>query len=233
MNNSGLLPASGAIAYRCGGIRNGVRMKRRRFTGWLAAYALGGFSLRPRVAGADSIGDRGCGSRALVVYVTRTRNTEQIARMIVEMTGADSLALELENPYPADYQAHVDRAKAENEQGILPALRSTEVDLSRFDTVFVGFPTWGMQLPSPMKRFLQERDLSGKHILPFNTHAEYGVGRGFREVADLCPASHVHEGLSVQGGYERRGLLLAIEGERAREVAEQVRAWLARERFEV
>jgi hypothetical protein len=94
--------------------------------------------------------------------------------------------------------------------------------------VFVGFPTWGMQMPPPMKSFLKQSRLKGKTVVPFNTNAGYGVGSGFQTVKELCPESTVLEGFTTTGGIERDGVLLAIKDQRAKEVRTQVRAWLKR-----
>lgn len=164
--------------------------------------------------------------KSLIVYLTRTHNTEAIAKMIQVQTGADLLAIKLKKPYPQDYQANVDQVVAENERGYLPPLASHTDQLADYDVVYVGFPTWDMRLPPPVKSFLNQADLSGKIVLPFNTHAGYGVGSGFDEVRELCPHSTVRDGLSLQGGYERNGLMLAIKGDKARQAEQQVIVWL-------
>lgn len=161
----------------------------------------------------------------LIVYLTRTKNTKTVAEIIQKQVGGDLNGLELENPYPENYQKHVDQVVEENESGFLPPLK-TKVEPSRYDTIFLGFPTWGMQLPPPIKSFLSEYDLNGKTIVPFNTHAGFGVGSGFRQVKELCPNSTVLKGLSIEGGYEKQGVLLAIKGERAIEVEKEVKEWL-------
>lgn len=43
----------------------------------------------------------------LIVYLTRTGNTEAVARMIQDTVGGTLISLELQQPYPEDYQAHV------------------------------------------------------------------------------------------------------------------------------
>ena len=50
----------------------------------------------------------------------------------------------------------------ENETGYLPPLNTKIQHIEQYDVVFVGFPTWGMQLPPPMKSFLREYDLKGR-----------------------------------------------------------------------
>lgn len=86
----------------------------------------------------------------LIVYLSRTNNTKAIAEIIYDEMGGDLVALESENPYPKDYDAIVKQVAEENETGFLPPLK-TQVDVDKYDTIFLGFPTWGMQLPPPMK----------------------------------------------------------------------------------
>jgi flavodoxin len=87
----------------------------------------------------------------LVVYLSRTRNTAALARMIQQQTGAKLIAIELEAPYPKNYEEMVEQVRKENASGFLPPLATQITDLADFDTVFIGFPTWGMELPPPMK----------------------------------------------------------------------------------
>ena len=140
--------------------------------------------------------------------------------------GGKLVALEKQKPYPDNYQKIVAQVDRENEEGYLPPLETKIENLESFDTVFIGFPTWDMQLPPPMKTFLTENDLSGKTVIPFNTNAGYGVGQGFNQLEKLCPDSKILKGFSVEGGYEKRGILLAIKGKREEQVSGQVDAWL-------
>ena len=162
----------------------------------------------------------------LIVYLSRTGNTKVVAELIQNKVGGKLVALEKENPYPEDYQKIVDQVDRENEEGYLPPLKTKIEDLESYDTIFIGFPTWDMQMPPPMKSFLTENDMSGKTIIPFNTNAGFGVGKGFEQLRELCPESDILEGFSVEGGYEKRGVFLAIEGEREEEVSDQVDTWL-------
>jgi flavodoxin len=163
--------------------------------------------------------------KILIVYLSRTGNTGAIAKMIQQTAGGDLIALELENPYPKDYQTTVKQVADENEQGFLPPLK-TKIDVRRYQTVFLGFPTWGMRLPPPVKSFLKHYDLSGKFVIPFNTNAGYGVGSSFQTVKELCPKSTVLEGFEIKGGIERDGILFVMEGEKQREAQTKVDQWL-------
>lgn len=164
--------------------------------------------------------------KILIVYLTRTKNTKALAEMIHERVGGTLVELELVTPYPEDYKAIVAQVAMENETEVLPPLK-TKVDVSKYDLVFVGFPTWGMQLPPPMKTFLSENDLSGKTVIPFNTNAGYGIGSSFETVEELCPESKILEGFTTKGGVERDGILFVMDGNKETEVKKEVNDWLS------
>lgn len=146
--------------------------------------------------------------KILIVYLSRTKNTKAVAEMIHKEVGGKLVELELENPYPENYRAIVAQVAQENESGFLPPLKTKIENPAQYEMVFIGFPTWGMQLPPPMKSFLKEYDLTGKTVIPFNTNGGYGIGSSFNTVKELCPNSEVLEGFSTRGGLEKMGFCL-------------------------
>lgn len=162
----------------------------------------------------------------LIVYLSRTQNTKAVAEIIHKNVGGTLVALELVNPYPENYKEIVAQVDRENEEGFLPELKTKIKDLDSYGTIFLGFPTWDMQMSLPMKSFLTNNDLSGKTVIPFNTNAGYGVGSSFKTVEELCPNSTILEGYSTKGGIERDGILFVMEGEKLIEVKSQVTDWL-------
>jgi len=168
------------------------------------------------------------GKKVLIVYLSRTNNTKAIADFIHQEVGGTIVALELESPYPADYRATVQQVVRENETGYLPPLKTTIDDIAQYDVVFVGFPTWGMQLPPPVKSFLRQYNLRGKTVIPFNTNDGYGTGSSFQTVKELCPQSTVLEGFTTRGGVDRNGRSPAIQGARAAEAQNDVKSWLTK-----
>jgi len=165
-------------------------------------------------------------TKVLIVYLSRTNNTKAIAEIIHKNVGGTLVALELEKPYPENYQATVQQVVEENETGYLTPLKTKIDSIEKYDVVFLGFPTWDMKMPPPMKSFLHQYKLSGKIVIPFNTNAGYGVGSGFRTVKELCPDSKVLEGFEMKGGVERDGQYLVIKDEKAKEAETKVKKWL-------
>ena len=167
-------------------------------------------------------------SKILILYLSRTNNTKAIAEIIHANVGGTLVALELEKQYPENYQAMVQQVVKENETGYLPPLKTKIDTIQKYDVVFIGFPTWDMKMPPPMKSFLHKYNLSGKTIIPFNTNAGYGVGSGFDMVKELCPNSKVVEGFEITGGIERDGKYLVIKDEKRKEAETKVKNWLKR-----
>jgi flavodoxin len=162
----------------------------------------------------------------LIVYLSRTNNTKAIAEIILQKVGGPLVALELATPYPADYRETVMQVVHENETGYLPPLKTKIEGIEQYDFVFLGFPTWGMQLPPPVKSFLHQYNLKGKTVIPFNTNGGYGVGSSFDTVKALCPASTILQGFTTRGGSEIDGHNLVIKDARAEEASKEVQSWL-------
>ena len=164
--------------------------------------------------------------KILIVYLSRTNNTKAVAKIIQQKIGGKLVALKKQNPYPENYQEIVTQVVEENKKGFLPPLKTKTENIEDYDVVFVGFPTWDMQMPPPIKTFLSENDFSGKIIIPFNTNAGYGVGNGFEQLKQLCQNSTILKGFTVEGGYEKKGVFLAIKEDREEKVEQQVYKWL-------
>jgi flavodoxin len=181
-----------------------------------------GFCISSGCSNAQSISSK----KILVVYLSRTNNTKAIAEIIQRNVGGTLVALELEKPYPENYQQTVQQVVKENESNFLPPLKTKIDSIEKYDIVFLGFPTWDMQMPPPMKSFLHQYNLSGKTVIPFNTNAGYGVGSGFQTVKELCPNSKILKGFEIKGGVERDGVYFVIKGEKAKEAEMEVKQWL-------
>jgi flavodoxin len=166
--------------------------------------------------------------KILIVYLSRTNNTKAIAEIIQKNIGGTLVALELEKPYPENYQQTVQQVVKENETNYLPPLKTKIDSIEKYDFIFLGFPTWDMKMPPPMKSFLHQYNLSAKTVIPFNTNAGYGVGSSFQTVKELCPDSKVLEGFEMKGGIERDGVLFVIKDEKAKEAEAKVKKWLVK-----
>ena len=149
---------------------------------------------------ADSTKDdgesRGGEGSALIAYFSWSGNTEAVAREIQSQTGADLFEIVPEEPYTEDYDELLDIAREEQSSDARPAIADT-VDLSGYDTVYLGFPNWWGDMPMILYTFLDDYDLSGKTIAPFNTSGGSGFSGSLDTIEEMEPEAELTEGLSL------------------------------------
>ena len=136
------------------------------------------------------------GSRYLVIYASRSGNTERVARQIRTMLGCDILEIEPAAPYNDNYDAMLARAREELasiRQGNYPQAGTVETDFDRYDMVFIGYPIWYGSMATPMQGFLHEyaSKLAGKRIALFATSGSSGISTSVGEAERLCPDADV------------------------------------------
>lgn len=96
-------------------------------------------------------------------------NTESIAYLIQDVTHSEMFTIVVKNPYPDNYNEHIEQARREFDNNTLPALQDTIENLRDFDVIYLGYPIWLGEMPSPVRTFLSDNDLSNKTIAPFIT----------------------------------------------------------------
>jgi flavodoxin len=124
-------------------------------------------------------------------------NTQYFAKVIADYTGADTYRIEPETAYPTDHDTLVDQAKTEQAEGARPAIKGAIPDLSGYDTVFVGYPNWWGDMPMILYSFFDGSDLSGKTVIPFDTHGGSGLSDTVNTIRSLEPNAEVKGGLAI------------------------------------
>lgn len=139
------------------------------------------------------------GGKILIAYFSETGNTDKLAQIIHEQTGGELFRIEPVTPYPTG-DALFDYTKNEQDNDERPEIAGTVENMEQYDTVFIGYPIWWYEVPQIIKTFLDEYDLSGKTIVPFNTHEGSRDGGTYRYIAQQEPDVTVLEGLPIRGG---------------------------------
>ena len=132
----------------------------------------------------------------LIVYYSWSGNTRGVAAEIQKQTGADVFEITLETPYSTNYNTVLMQAQEDQHKQARPKLKGS-VDISKYDTVLLGYPNWWASIPMPIATFLESFDLSGKTIIPFCSHGGGRFGQSLTAIAKLAPNSVIGEGLSV------------------------------------
>ncbi|MDD3137417.1 MAG: flavodoxin [Lachnospiraceae bacterium] len=124
-------------------------------------------------------------------------NTQYMASVIQDQTGADMLRIEAKTPYTTDHEDLVDIASDEKADNARPEIASEITNLDQYDTVFVGYPIWWSDMPMIMYTLFDTYDFSGKTVIPFSTHGGSGFAGTPSTIAQLEPNATMKEGLSI------------------------------------
>lgn len=137
--------------------------------------------------------------RVLVLYFSETGNTQRLASLIYNEVGGDLRRIEPVTPYPTG-DALYDYTRDERDRNARPEFYDLDINMDDYDTIFIGYPIWWYQMPMILYTFFDEYDLSGKTIIPFNTHEGSGNGGTYDDICKLEPDATVLDGLAIRGG---------------------------------
>ena len=124
-------------------------------------------------------------------------NTQYMAYVIQENTGANIFRIVPETPYPTNHSELVDLAQNEQRNKARPKFKGEIENFAEYDTVFVGYPNWWSDMPMIMYTFFDTYDFSGKTIIPFNTHGGSGFSSTISTIRNLEPNATVKDGKSI------------------------------------
>lgn len=120
-------------------------------------------------------------------------NTQYVAQLIQGRTGAEIFRIETAQPMPLEHEALIEQSIREQDEDALPELKALVTDLGAFDTVFVGYPIWNYELPSPVNTFLDRHDFTGKNIILFGTHGGNQLADTVATITDKLSAATVNQ----------------------------------------
>lgn len=125
-------------------------------------------------------------------------NTHIAAEMVADICGADIFEIKASNAYSDHYKECVAQAKQEYDSDARPELVE-DIDISEYDTIFLGYPNWCGTMPMPVWTFLESHDWAGKVICPFCTNEGSGLANSIADIEKLAPEAERKEGLSIKG----------------------------------
>ena len=132
-------------------------------------------------------------SKTLILYYSHTGTTEKVAQELQRNLNADMEIIRLENPYTGTYEELVKRVGEEKAIGFLPRLLPLNVDLSKYDTIFLGYPIWYGTYATPIAALVKEYDFEGAKIVTFCTFGSGGLETAIRDLKEALPKAEIAE----------------------------------------
>lgn len=133
--------------------------------------------------------------KILVAYFSHTGNTEKVAKLIQEKTGADIFRIETATPYSSVYREVTEVAKQEKADNARPALKNKVENMAQYDVVFVGYPIWWYTAPMAVATFADSYDFSGKTVITFCTSGGSPISDSTPDIKNWFKNANVIEGI--------------------------------------
>lgn len=126
-------------------------------------------------------------------------NTETIAKMIAQLTGADLFKIEQKIPYAKDYRTCIAQAKKDLIDNARPEILDMPSNLEQYDEIYLGYPNYWGTMPMAVYTFLESFNFQGKIIHPFCTHEGSGLSSTIDDIRKMVDGATVTVGLSIKG----------------------------------
>ena len=105
---------------------------------------------------------------------------------------------------PENYEETVNIARNEKSSNARPLIKDPLTDISKYDTILLGYPIWHADLPNIVMTQLEMLDFEGKTIYPFNTHEGSGIGNSINDIKASAPNADVKDGFAIRGTDARK-----------------------------
>lgn len=128
-------------------------------------------------------------SRTAVIYYSRSKNTKGFAKEIAKTVDADIFEVKPVKKYSKNYLGACLQWITRHSNQEIKEIK--DLDLSKYDTIYIGTPVWYWTISPPIQTFLKNNDLSGKKIIPFCTSGSGNLKYSYDRLTELCPNSEI------------------------------------------
>lgn len=136
--------------------------------------------------------------KTLVVYFSATGTTKKAAKKVKKATGGKLRRIKAADPYTeADLDYNQDNCRANKEQqndNARPEITGSIKNMSKYETIYIGYPIWWGKEPKIIRTFLESYDLKGKKIIPFCTSGGSGISGSMSEIRESAKGATVVNG---------------------------------------
>lgn len=141
--------------------------------------------------------------KMLVVYFSASGVTARAAKRLADAAGCEVKEIVSRQPYTKadlDWMDKGSRSSVEMaDKSSRPELANT-IDVTGYDTVFVGFPIWWYTAPTIINTFLESGDFAGKKIVLFATSGGNGFGKTAEDLkVSVSPEAKIIDGILING----------------------------------
>lgn len=184
------------------------------------------FSLTGCVFKQESVKKRSVqsNSNAVVLYFSATGTTKKIAKKISEQMNSDIVEIVPKEKYESkdlDYNNDCRANKEQNDSKARPEIKN-KIDISKYDTVYLGYPIWWGTNPKIILTLLDSYDFTGKIIVPFCTSGSSDITNSVRELREYNSKLNIKDGKRFSANASDKDITEFINGNQTDNSNEEV-----------
>ena len=149
-------------------------------------------------------------NNVLVAYFSVTNHTKEIALKAQDYLKSDIFEIVPSQEYTAEdinYNSDCRANREQNDHTARPEIKYSIEDMSKYDTIVLGYPIWWGQAPKIMYTFVESYDLSNKTIIPFCTSGSSPIGSSATNLAKSEPNANWLEGKRFPAGASKEDVV--------------------------
>lgn len=123
--------------------------------------------------------------KSIIVYYSLEGNTEFAAKKISDILGCDILRIEPEKVYPTGKLSKFLWGGKSAVMAETPPLKPYKFDETQYDRIIFGFPIWAGNITPPIRTFIKDNDIKGKHFAAFACQSGNGAEKAFEKLTAL------------------------------------------------
>ncbi|MBR3145059.1 MAG: flavodoxin [Clostridia bacterium] len=143
-------------------------------------------------------------SKSLVAYFSASGTTKSLAEDLANHIGCDLYEIKPKVRYEKkdlNWLNPLSRSSVEMRKRTHPEIIKGDIDITAYDTVYIGFPIWWYIAPTIINSFLESLDFSGKKIVLFATSGGSGFGKAVEELKPSAPKAVIVESAVLNKNY--------------------------------
>lgn len=135
-------------------------------------------------------------SKSVVLYFSATGTTKSIAERIATQSNSDIIEIIPKEKYKSEdlnYNSDCRANREQNDSKARPEIENT-IDISKYDTIYLGYPIWWGTNPKIILTLLDKYDFTGKTIIPFCTSGSTEISNSVGDLRNYNSKLNIKDG---------------------------------------
>ena len=133
---------------------------------------------------------------SVVIYFSATGTTEKIAKRIAKEANSDIIEIIPKEEYKSEdlnYNSDCRANREQNDDKARPEIKN-KIDISEYDTIYLGYPIWWGTNPKIILTLLDTYDFTGKVIIPFCTSGSTDISGSVSDLRNYNSKLDIKDG---------------------------------------